>query len=50
MWENWDTMGDLGHGHGEWVTAQLSHIGIAGPHVGELGHVTMICFNHDYFD
>ena len=28
MWESWDTMGELGHGHGH---AQLSHIGRVGP-------------------
>ena len=31
MWESWDTMGELGHGHGTWVTAQLSNIGKVGP-------------------
>ena len=24
MWESWDTMGELGHGHGAWVMAQLT--------------------------
>ena len=35
-------MGELGHGHGAWVMAQLSH------YVAELGHETIICFIHDY--
>ena len=26
MWEICDTMGELGHGHGAWFIAQLSHI------------------------
>ena len=37
MWESWDTMGELGHGHGAWVMAHLSHIGRVGPPCGRVG-------------
>ena len=37
MWESWDTMGELGHGHGEWVMAQLYHIGRVEPLCGRVG-------------
>ena len=37
MWESWDTMGELGYGHGTWVMAQLSHIGRVGPLCGRVG-------------
>ena len=37
MCESWDTLGELGHDHGEWVKAQLSHIGRVGPLCGRVG-------------
>ena len=37
MWESWDTMGELGHGPGTLVMAQLPHIGRVGPLCGRVG-------------
>ena len=37
MWGRWDTMGELSHGNGARVMAQLSHIRRVGPLCGRVG-------------